>query len=1450
MKELFTKSKVIKRTQMLLLLLPLILILTAGTLNAANMATIGGQIFTGEQDINGQPVYGGTPLIGAKVMVQNQHHGGEFITYGTVTGNSWAAKVPVPGDYIVMFTAPGHDTTSREFIVEPGDKVSHDAYLPPLPLPKANLLYYAFYDQVVNGEDDAPDDPPLNGVTVTVRDEDGNILAVGVTGSQEIINTKDGTQIDPADGYYYFTDLPPGEVLVSADSSTVHSAVNPAFNFNSTTEFYLTTSEEGGHAWDPKLYPGDPGTEAGGYLIWHGFVPKLGQIGSSTNNTPPSNPRLLGSIAGALYDADGTAPGEPFPVWLPNVTPNKIVPDGFLILFTDSELVPTHPVATTESDPETGYFKFDNVPAGNYKIYACDKPIDYVWGQVQVKVWPGFEWKTSIARPRFFARAQGYVTVNPTGKPARNARVNMRLKDGSIWKTETTDENGWYNFDDLPEVEVIGYVDVDLPDKTKLRGRIITETLDPDDIDQTNPTIDVTHNTMNRLIQWFTFNYQADLQLERIPDATGDINGFAFYDHFALGSWVGDGIYESAEERTLHGVTVKLYRKVADPETGEVTWPFVDSTTTGVFDEAGTVAQGWTKPYTWPPDEFGGVYRGDLIGFYEFRDLEPGRYRVEAIPPKGYKRSPQKRFHNITVRTGKSRQVNLGLNTRPKAKDPVGVALAGEIEGGVFDDLNIDGNPLSLLFFEKAGITGTAVGVYDHLGYQLGAGYMGNPLCYDGSAVCPPGETPVQKPEMERRFAPGVHIYVGNDPNSPNYNPNYLSLALPYMFGQGQYKFEADWSLVPVAFTFDPGKGAMLGNGPLRADNRPLINNIGPGGSYIITGENFGDEQGYSTVTLSGTRLKVKSWSDTEIHVEDPEDIPSGPVTVATSTGISNAWWFSDGDVYPSRSVYVGPGGQYGTISEALKSLPSEKDDDEKEEDGGKDKDKKKDDDKHSKHDKDDKHDKDSKHDKYDNDDNEVRYIFVGPGTYPERVEINKSNVWIIGAGPHETFIDASLIKKSVATQGFYNGGGPVFTIGYGEDGGVKNVMISGVTITGGSVNQDELGGGIFGDYGNKGIDINNSIIINNGGLYGGGIWLHNSNHDVRIWSNTIAENGNFGGYGGGISVNDEPEYGPDYSEPDHTWDDGFKGDPPGTYEIFNNLIFHNYSADYGGGISLYEVKDRLDIFGNMIIENKADDHGGGAFFEDTGPIELYGNVFLRNYCADDGGALSFEDVGDRRSKVKVYDNLFAENIADDRSENHARGGAISFDDTLHAKVYRNTIVGNIVAGRYFPVGGAIDSERHGHEYEHVEPGFSDPEITDNIIWKNWRLYYAQPDLTGEDDLEYVWGENFIWSLDQLHVDNPELQSDVDSHKNSESFSEVEDNIISGGEYSGRDGNREIDPLFINPKGFDWNLSPNSPLLDDEDDDDDGDEESKYPGFPRVPTGITGAVWVPNPGVD
>ena len=1397
----------------------------AGALPPAT-ATIGGGIWEGANDGTGPVLIPGVPgqtdaLLGATVMVQNQHHGGAVIAYPTVIGNTWSAVVPAPGDYVVMFSTPGHDMTSREFTVGGGDVVSKDAFLAAMPLPTASLLYYAFYDNYVNGEDDAPADPPMNGVTVTVEDRFGNLLATGVTGTQpDGMVLDDGTVLANTDGYFYFTGLPAGKVEVGADPATAYGYTQPTdpvtgselgTSWDSTTSFYLMTSEEGGHKWDPALYPGDPGTEAGAYLIWHGFVEDLGQIGSAGNPTL-FNPTLTGTVEGTMIDADsaGLDPAEPWPIPgedHPGVTLNTVVPDGFVVLFTNAETSPVHPVATVAADPVTGKFKFENVPFGSYKLFMSDIPIDYVWNQAQVRVGPGLSRHAVVNPlvPRFFARTQGYVyddsTVPPT--PIAGAKVNLRYKSGSVKDSRITDASGFYNFDDLPEIEVLGHVDVELP--PGFHGAMRTETFYPGGKDPGHPSYALyppfakTFNAMNRYVQWYTANYRADFHVEPIPAATGDISGMVWDENLDPGTWLPDGVYDPTTERALHGVTVELW-----DSTGTT---LIASTTSGNVDTTDLEAEGWIPPYTAHLDEAGGVFVGPMPGFYEFRDLAPGDYQVRVTLPPGFFASPSgSDTVNVTVAGGARTNLDFGGNTL--------VPQAGEIEGGVFDDVNIDYNPASLLHWEKAGVPGAPVGVYDHLGYLLGSGTMGNPLCFVGATACPPGEQPVQKPEMERRFAPGPRVYLGNDPSLPGYNPDYLPMALAYYFEQGQYRFEADWSLLPTAAL---GIGGAVGPaGPLVPLNAPVINSatttgtVTAGTNLTINGTDFGATRDGATVTLSGKKLEPVTWSDTQVVVSVPLDAVSGPALVATTAGISNGLAITVNPAPalaplaalaaspPSSAVYVdssntGPadGSQaspWPTIGDALLQLtvlpPCA-----------------------------------------------PRTGFVGAGTYNEQVHITESDVHIIGDGPHETVFNATM-TDTVLTQGVPNGGGPVFYIGQGPiTGPVHNVEISGFTITGGSV-ADEIGAGIFAGLHNSAIDINNNMIVRNGGYYGGGIWFNKSVHDVKIWSNTIAENGNMGGYGGGISINDEPEdpNTPEHSQPEHTVDDALNATPPGTYEINNNLIFHNLSSDYGGGIALYELKDRIDVHDNMIIENKAWDHGGGLFTEDAGPTRIYRNVFLRNWSPDDGGAMSFEDHSDGTTatgalpkptgashRLEVSDNLIAQNIADGHGENNARGGAIALDDTFDADIHHNTIVGNIVASSEAPAGGAIDSERNGHEYNgqmgpEISPGYSDPLIHNNIIWDNWKLTYDQPGYGGEEDLDLTQGLNFHWTPDQLHVDNPVVQPEWKSDSNSLSFRHVDDNVISCG-YPLGGGNTDADPRFVDSAGLDWTLAGDSPVV-------------------------------------
>ncbi|MFQ5412942.1 MAG: collagen binding domain-containing protein, partial [Phycisphaerae bacterium] len=573
----------------------------------AQTAVIGGSIYTGANDGSG-PVLApnalAPPIMDARVLVQNQHSGGAVITYGTVTGNTWTATVPAPGDYVVMFSAAGHDTTSREFTVAPGDTQSKDAYLPPLPVPSANLLVYSFYDNMVNGEDDAPDDPPLNGVTFMAWDDDGDLLATGISGSQPVITLSTGQVITNTAGLYYFTGLPPGEVLVTSDPGTAYLADNPGLGLDATTEYYLMSSEEGGPRFEAVLYPGDPGTEAGGYIVWHGYVKKLGAIdaGNVAERFPPGTTLAnAATIMGTLVDADmAFDPIEPedalVPAMHPGVTANVLVPDGFVVLFTDEETIPTHPVATAETGA-SGEFTFNNVPPGKYKLFLSDIPIDYVYVQVQVAVGPNQVAALSpftTLLPRFYARVQGFVYDNATTPPTpmSGAKVNIRYKDGAIQHTTTTDANGWYNFDDMPEIEVLAYVDVEPP--PGYRGAMITDTFYPD-AHRPNPVchpavpgcvvlgdpLPVTHNGMNRYVQWFTANYRADLYVEPIPPPEVHIGGFVFNDELATGTWVGDGAYDRNDERTLHGVKVDLL-----DATGTTV---LATTASGAFDKAATL---------------------------------------------------------------------------------------------------------------------------------------------------------------------------------------------------------------------------------------------------------------------------------------------------------------------------------------------------------------------------------------------------------------------------------------------------------------------------------------------------------------------------------------------------------------------------------------------------------------------------------------------------------------------------------------------------------------------------------------------------------------------------------------------------------------------------------------------------------------------------------------------
>jgi hypothetical protein len=653
------------------------------------------------------------------------------------------------------------------------------------------------------------------------------------------------------------------------------------------------------------------------------------------------------------------------------------------------------------------------------------------------------------------------------------------------------------------------------------------------------------------------------------------------------------------------------------------------------------------------------------------------------------------------------------------------VEVPGRIRGLLLDDLTLELDPESPMYAEKRGIPNAPVGIRDFTGrlittvYSDENGYWEVLLPSTGTINCP---TPAG-------VCASMYEVIGNDPGTPQnpnegWNPNYGTLRLVFEVLPGKTTF-ADVAILPITgFVQTPGTQfetppiCEIGEGV--PNIQQVSTPVGPTGTtFTITGTGFGASQGGGAVTLEGTPVNVNSWSDTSITVTIPGPPSPGAKQLLVTNGDGETspigiTFHVTGPGYNPPQRHVGPGQTYATIQAALDAST----------DGN--------------------------------------LIVVHPGVYFETLLVDE-RVKVQGYGPNATVVDGRFFNfGGISADDFadkidataYDGPGEVpmgqvFTL-LAQDGeftAAFNAQIDGFAIRGGTRvrgnrTHASQGGAVYAHAFARNLEVSNNLIQSNAGNLGGGIILgqpftnnpdaggaaDNENDFVSIHHNRILNNGGVS-LAGAIGIFN-----------------GAEG-----YEIADNVICGNYSAEYGGGISQYGYSSG-SIRDNDVLFNYGFDEGGGILIggeqsqadvvsPGSGDVTIERNRIQGNVSNDDGGGIRL--LQPVAGHMRIVNNVVVNNLATDH------GGGLAMDDALRVEMVNNTIARNIStstaedapdaapplpsgARRTLPQGAGLVSEGHSTalldaidegDYDcgvvNCDDEFSNPVLFNNIFWQN-----------------------------------------------------------------------------------------------------------------------------------
>ena len=322
-----------------------------------------------------------------------------------------------------------------------------------------------------------------------------------------------------------------------------------------------------------------------------------------------------------------------------------------------------------------------------------------------------------------------------------------------------------------------------------------------------------------------------------------------------------------------------------------------------------------------------------------------------------------------------------------------------------------------------------------------------------------------------------------------------------------------------------------------------------------------------------------------------------------------------------------------------------------------------------------------------------------------------------------------------------------------------RNVSrIDGFSITGG-----DTGGGIFvNGYAHR-LEISNNHVFGNNGLYGGGIRIgrpflelpnegpFDFNRRVNIHNNSITQNGGLGGAGGGLSILTGTD----------------------RYKVSDNFVCGNFTTGDGGGIGHLGLSHRGEISNNRILFNQSfsqattrsggglfisgETAGGGGLTHGSGSVNVESNLIQGNHAgAGHGGGIRTQFINGRDiantanpnngrirpgrwNTIRLVNNMIVNNVAG------WSGAGVSMQDTARSFITNNTIVHNdstaTVSATFTTPDpnisanqiAGISTEPHTTGLNNEIPNagntrryrdFSNPNMTNNIIWQNRSFHY------------------------------------------------------------------------------------------------------------------------------